>query len=239
MKTAMRKMNGQNGKTFGRKMGRIVAALLCGTLLNAGAAHAAGALDGICGGQSVFGHVSGTGIDAGAVYGLVVNENAGTERVPDSGTGIDAGAVFGLVANENAGTEWVPDGFYDGLQLDFQTDEEMAASMKEKEKNINPVWDPQRLNQSFPSRVIRDVSGICAKWHGEPMFVLGLVPTSGSNLRSTPSLSGNGNIVHTLHGNETICIYFSVYSGGREWYYVVSEKGYEGFAAASRIMLFD
>ena len=110
---------------------------------------------------------------------------------------------------------------------------------KKKEKSAAPAWDPSLLDRTFPKMVLRDVSRICDRWNGEEMLALGLVATGGSKLRSTPSLENNSNVLDSIHGSETIFIYFKATITKREWYYVVTDYGYEGFVAASRIMVFE
>ena len=103
------------------------------------------------------------------------------------------------------------------------------------------VWVPYLANYNFPEYVLRGVSAECRKWDGTPVNSLGLEPTSGSNLRSSPDFSTNSNIIHKIHGNETVFIYFSFYYryNNRTWYYAVTESGIEGFLVSTRIMMLE
>ena len=103
------------------------------------------------------------------------------------------------------------------------------------------VWEPYFANYNFPMYVLRGVSRECQQWNGTPINSLGLEPTSGSNMRSYPDFSTNNNIIHKVHGNETVFIYFSFYFpyNNRTWYYAATESGIEGFLVSTRILMLE
>ena len=99
-------------------------------------------------------------------------------------------------------------------------------------------WKTEMLNTNFPEKVLRSHIRECEYWNGEPIGALGLEPTGGSKLRSTPDFSSSANIVGAISANKTIYIYFKVTNQyNKEWYYIVTDKGVEGFVAASRIQV--
>ena len=99
-------------------------------------------------------------------------------------------------------------------------------------------WNSMMVNYNFPTYVLRNVITECRSRRGTPINMLGLVPTSGSNLRSYTSYGNNRNIIMKIHGNETVYVYYSLYdSNGGLWYYAVTKSGVEGYLAAVRIML--
>ena len=99
-------------------------------------------------------------------------------------------------------------------------------------------WEQMMMNYNFPTYVLRNVVYECQAQRGVPINQLGLVPTKGSNLRSSTSYANNRNIIMKIHGNETVYVYFSLYdSNGGLWYYAVTSSGMEGYLAAVRIML--
>ena len=99
-------------------------------------------------------------------------------------------------------------------------------------------WKTEMVNTDFPEKVLRSHIRECEYWNGEPIGALGLEPTGGSKLRSTPDFSSSANIVGAISANKTIYIYFKVTNRyNKEWYYIVTDKGVEGFVAASRIQV--
>ena len=99
-------------------------------------------------------------------------------------------------------------------------------------------WERMMVNYNFPTYVLRDVIRECKANRGHPINCLGLVPTKGSNLRSSPSYANNHNIVMKIHASQTVYVYYSLYdSNGGLWYYAVTASGVEGYLAAVRIML--
>ena len=99
-------------------------------------------------------------------------------------------------------------------------------------------WKSEMVNTNFPQEVLRSHIRECERWNGEPIGALGLEPTGGSKLRSTPDFSSSANIVGAISANKTIYIYFKVTNQyGKDWYYIVTDRGIEGFVAASRIQV--
>ncbi|MBR3428974.1 MAG: hypothetical protein IKG87_02630 [Clostridia bacterium] len=98
-------------------------------------------------------------------------------------------------------------------------------------------WRDYMVNYNFPDSVIMDVSALCDQYHGMPIGWLGLVSTSGSNLRTGPKL-GNSYKGIQLHDSTTVYVYFSFYdSSNREWYYATTADGRCGFLVAKFIRL--
>ena len=112
---------------------------------------------------------------------------------------------------------------------------------------IGPAWHPIRrpeefhpwlVNRNFPTYVLRNVTNVCQSRNGTPVNALAIDLSGGVNLRSTPDYYVNNNIVHKVHGDETVYIYFRLYGpNGREWYYGVTSGGIEGYMYAERIQL--
>ena len=97
---------------------------------------------------------------------------------------------------------------------------------------------PWLLNRNFPMSVLRNVIYECQSWRGIPVNALAIDLSGGVNLRSTPDYYVNNNIVRKVHGDETVYVYFRLYSQyGKEWYYGVTSAGVEGFMYAERIQL--
>ncbi len=98
-------------------------------------------------------------------------------------------------------------------------------------------WNTYMTNYNFPDWVIQDVTSVCNQYHGSMIGWLGLVSTSGSNLRTAPKL-GNSYRGIQLHDSTTVYVYFSFYDGtGREWYYATTADGRHGFLVAKFIQL--
>ena len=98
-------------------------------------------------------------------------------------------------------------------------------------------WNDYMVNYNFPDSVITDVSALCTQYHGTPIGWLGLVSTSGSNLRTGPKL-GNSYKGIQLHDSTTVYVYFSFFdSSSREWYYATTADGRCGFLVAKFIRL--
>ena len=102
-------------------------------------------------------------------------------------------------------------------------------------------WNTQLVNRNFPKSVLRGVVSECKAYNGTPVNTLGLEPTGGSHMRQTPVLPNRANymsnVKYTIHGNETVYLYFRFTDNyGREWYYAVTAGGIEGFLVSSRIM---
>ena len=98
-------------------------------------------------------------------------------------------------------------------------------------------WRDYMVNYNFPDSVIRDVTAICNQYYGTKIGWLGLVSTSGSNLRTAPKLGDSYRGIQ-LHDSTTVYVYFSFYdSTGREWYYATTADGRCGFLGAKFIQL--
>ena len=98
-------------------------------------------------------------------------------------------------------------------------------------------WKEYMVNYNFPDWVIQDVSAVCNQYHGSYIGWLGLVSTSGSNLRTGPKL-GNSYRGIQLHDSTTVYVYFSfVDASNREWYYATTADGHHGFLVAKFIRL--
>ena len=99
-------------------------------------------------------------------------------------------------------------------------------------------WNEMLLDYNFPKKVLRDVSRLCERDSGYPINGLGLEPPGGSNMRSSPDYSSKANVIHVIHGNETVWVYYSMRNQYNVlWYYASTNTGFEGYLAASRIKL--
>ncbi len=111
-------------------------------------------------------------------------------------------------------------------------------------------WNTYLVNHHFPTSLMYDTSSLCDAYYGTPVGCLGLISDQGSNLRSYPTAEGtymylggsrpsivHNTIIRKLHADTTVYVYFSFWSGDRQWYYVSCADGTAGFLAASRVML--
>lgn len=130
-------------------------------------------------------------------------------------------AVGGKIPTVLAGKSWDPVGSF------------TITSLKTPEE-----FRPWLAKMDFPVDVLRSVMRECETWHGTPVNSLAIDLSGGIHMRSTPDFSSSGNIVFTVHGDETVYVYFEVTNHyGHKWYFGVTDSGVEGFLAAGRILL--
>lgn len=95
-------------------------------------------------------------------------------------------------------------------------------------------WD---AIETFPRTKILNRTSLCNKYGGTEIEEFASVCSDGCALRNDMVVKDRTRI-GTLHAFEIVYVYFSVFdSDGREWYYVVSNSGLEGFASQTRVAL--